>query len=193
MKLSDLPLYIQKIQIECLPCKFNCPSTKTRSSCNDFSLSSAFLESDYDELDEPIRKELVIRSDISKIQSRLFDILTVRIINENDSFTQMYYDHEEIDNYVRGMHLNQLSQVSFPVKNIAEFKKLEQKLIFGKLDPNAKVFLPNNDSLVAIKPPYSAIVVKAHFVDPEKRIQFTQKISKSFQIVDESKSNLNHL
>ena len=187
MKFTDLLLYIQKIQKECLPCRFNNSSTST---CDDISSSYSLSETTIDEIDEQNSSDLVIRSDITRIQTRLFDILTVRIINQNTNFTQMYYDHQEVETYLKGIHLNQLLQVSFPISNLEEFRDLEQKLIFGKLNSTVKVILPNKRSFATIAPPYSTIVVKAHFFDREKYIQFEQKISKTFKILDESKSTL---
>ena len=191
MKPNNFALFIQKLQIECLPCQLDNSSSRTSSICDNLSLPS--FESKYNDSYYFKSSDLVIRSDITKIQERLFDILTIRIINGQNNFTQMYYNHQEVDNFVKLMRLNKLYQVSFQITNIDEFKELEQNMIFGELDPTARIFLPNNGSSTTIKPPYSTILVKAHFFDTEKHIQFMQKISKKFKILDESKLLLNHL
>ena len=126
----------------------------------------------------------IIRSDINKIQTRLFDILTVRIINPDTTLTQMYYDHQYIEEYLKGLNFNKLLKVVFPIENIEELKQLEQGLIFGKLDPTAKIILPNKYHLTPIAPPFSKIIVKAHFFQEEKRNIFYQKITKTFKILD---------
>ena len=129
-------------------------------------------------------KYTVIRSDISRIQARLFDILTVRISNKDNTLIQMYYDHQHIDDYVKALRYETLYKVSFPVENLEEFKELERNLILGKLEPAIDIKLPTKKFDVEIAHPYSKIVVKSYFFQEEKRNMFYQKATKYFTILD---------
>ena len=101
----------------------------------------------------------VIRSDINRIQSRLFDILTVRISNKNTTLTQMYYDHQYVNDYMKALNYEKLYKVAFPVETAIELEALERKLILGKIHPRITVKLPNKGFDTTTVQPYSKIVV----------------------------------
>ena len=187
MKFDDFLLSIQK---ECLNVVDCCRGVQTENSiCYDenFSLKLKSPEEDNSITNELNKQSTVIRSDINIIQARLFDILTVRIVNANTTLTQMYYDHQNIENYLKGLDrcTGMMYSVVFPVENLEQFRELQQKLIHGKIDPSAKVILPSKNSFLTILPPFSKILVKAHFFQEEKRNMFYQKVTKTFKVLEQ--------
>ena len=131
-----------------------------------------------------IIQDTVVRSDISKIQSRLFDILTIRVMNTDTTTTHMYYDHQRIQDYLKGLKYNKLYKIVFRVESIQELKELERNIILHPFNPDARVILPDKGHCVQIRSPFTKIIVKANFYSEEKRNMFYQKTTKKFRILD---------
>ena len=131
-----------------------------------------------------IIQDTVVRSDISKIQSRLFDILTIRVMNTDTTTTHMYYDHQRIHDYLKGLRYNKLYKIVFRVESIQELKELERNIILHPFNPDARVILPDKGHCVQIRSPFTKIIVKANFYNEEKRNMFYQKTTKIFRILD---------
>ena len=127
---------------------------------------------------------IIVRSDINRIQARLFDILTIRIVNKKATLTQMYYDHKYTKEFLKALDFEKLHKVSFAVTSLEELEDLEVKLIMGKIDSTIKINLPNKCYNSTLDKRYSKIVVKAHFFEDGKRNMFFQKVSKTFNILD---------
>ena len=180
MKFSLFLLCIQK---ECFSNDKISQLTEELATYENIDTDSRVLELDNLTIYEPHKKSTIIRSCINRSQARLFDILTIRIVNTDTTLTQMYYNHEIIHEYLKGLNYNKLHKVVFRIENVEEFKELERKLVFGNLDVSAKVFLPCKESYTKISPPFSKIIVRAHFFQEEKRNMFYQKISKTFKIL----------
>ena len=136
------------------------------------------------EVDMSIKQDTVVRSDISKIQSRLFDILTIRVTNTDTTTTHMYYDHQRIQDYSKGLKYNKLYKIIFRVESIQEYKELERNIILHPFNPDARVILPDKGHCVQIRSPFTKIIVKANFYNEEKRNMFYQKTTKIFRILD---------
>lgn len=171
------------IQKECFTNDNISQHTEKSAICEHIYTDSKLLEIDNLTINEPQKHSTIIRSGITRIQSRLFDILTIRIVNTDATLTQMYYNHENINDISKGLHYNKLYKVVFKIENVEEFRQLERTLIFGNLDPSAKVFLPRKESFTKSSPLFSKITVRAHFFQEEKRNMFYQKITKTFKIL----------
>ena len=59
---------------------------------------------------------IIIRSDITRIQSRLFDILTIRIRDKHTTVTHMYYGHQQAKGYLKGLQYEKMYKVAFKVQ-----------------------------------------------------------------------------
>ena len=127
-------------------------------------------------------QSVIVRSDISRIQSRLFDIITVRICNKGISVTHMYYNHEYIIDYKKGLKYQKLHKVLFIVDSIEGFRELENRIIKGKIDTKVRVDLPRKNPKTTNVP--AKVIVKAYFFQEENRNLFYQIISKYFRILD---------
>ena len=136
------------------------------------------------DIDMSIKQDTIVRSDISKIQSRLFDILTIRVTNTDTTTTQMYYDHQRIQDYSKGLKYNKLYKIVFRVESIQEYKELERNIILHPFYPDARVVLPDKNNCAPIRPPFTKIIVKANFYSEEKRNMFYQKTTKIFHILE---------